>query len=174
RTQTAARDQSIVQDQPEPRLNFLKLLQPGQSTGHVLGAFLIVMPISEKPVAEVFVNFSMVFLDDLLAGGNPAADERGQLVAHHAPAEWREILDVSDEEPDGNGRGLADGLLCKGGAQLARDFFWLPERERRVAYGDLVHIAKPNRLMDAAFVQKSSVAAAEIDEPELADVLQID
>ena len=65
-------------------------------------------------------------------------------------------------------------MLRDGRPQLAGDFLRLAESERRVADRDLVHVAKPDRLMDAAFIEEGPVAAAEIDQPELADVLQID
>src|ERR1700674_1067558 len=116
----------------------------------------------------------MVLFHDVLAGGDPDADERGQLVAHHAPAERREILDVADEQPAGNVCGLPDCLLGDGGAKLVRNFLRLPKREGHVADSDLVHVAKPNGLMDAALIQEGAVAAPQIDEPELADVLEID
>jgi hypothetical protein len=39
---------------------------------------------------------------------------------------------------------------------------------------DLVLVAKPDRLMQSAAVEESAVAAAEIDQPKFADVLNID
>src|SRR5204862_4064104 len=67
-----------------------------------------------------------------------------------------------------------NGLLRDRGPQLARDFFRLPKNKRRVADGDLVEVAKPDGLMDPAFVEERSVATAQIDQPEFADVLEID
>ena len=48
------------------------------------------------------------------------------------------------------------------------------ENENPVADSDLVVIAKPDRLLKAAVVQESPVAASQIDQPKFADILHID
>ena len=48
------------------------------------------------------------------------------------------------------------------------------ENEYPVANHNLVLIAKSNGLVKAAMVQESAVTAAEIDQPELANVLDVD
>src|SRR5437588_9062986 len=101
-----------------------------------------------------------MLFDDVLARRDPDTYQSGQLVAYHAPAKWREIFNVGYQEPAGNVRGLADGLLGHRRAHLVRNLLGLPKGEGHVADGDLVHVAKPGRLMDAALVQESSVAAA--------------
>src|SRR5204862_4056041 len=50
----------------------------------------------------------------------------------------------------------------------------LPKRKHKVADNNLILIAKPDRLVHTALVQKSSITAAEINQPELADVLHVD
>jgi len=49
----------------------------------------------------------------------------------------------------------------------------LPELEILISDCDLIAVAQSNRVMNPLLVQKSSVAAAEIDQPKLADILQM-
>src|SRR5437667_446312 len=83
--------------------------------------------------AEMFVDLAVMFFNNLLAGGDPAADQRGQLVAHHAPAQWGEIFDVREEEPDRNVGRLADGLLGHGRAERVGYLLGLPKGKRGIA-----------------------------------------
>ena len=50
----------------------------------------------------------------------------------------------------------------------------VPKNKLFAAYQDLVLVVEPNRLMNTPLIQKGSVATAQIDQPELADVLQLD
>jgi hypothetical protein len=50
----------------------------------------------------------------------------------------------------------------------------LSKNKQSAADQDFVLVMKPNRLMNTPLVQKGSVATAQIDQPELADILQLD
>jgi hypothetical protein len=49
----------------------------------------------------------------------------------------------------------------------------LPEVENLIADCDLVPVTESNGMIDSAFVQKRSVAAAEIDQPKFPNILQM-
>src|SRR5438067_7518644 len=108
-----------------------------------------------------------MLFDDVLARRDPDTYQSGQLVAYHAPAKWREVFNVGYQEPARNVRGLADSLLGHRRAHFIRNLLRLPKGEGDVADRDLVHIAKPDRLMDAALVEERYVAADEITERKL-------
>src|SRR5437870_9489270 len=55
-----------------------------------------------------------------------------------------------------------------------RNLLRLSKNKLSAADHDFVLVMKPNRLMNAPLVQKGPVATAQIDQPELADILQLD
>src|SRR5712692_8261349 len=69
---------------------------------------------------------------------------------------------------------LLDGSLCNRGLILGRNLLRLSKNKLSAADQYFVLVMEPNRLMNAPLVQQGSVATAQIDQPELADILQLD
>jgi hypothetical protein len=175
RYHSANRDHAEMQcDSEAGGILGLHLFEGSKRRHDIIRSLLILSPVSEKAVAEILVNYAMMLIDDLFAGGDPAPHQRGQLVAYHAPAERGKVFDVGHQKPARDVCGLAHSLLGHGRPELVKDFGRLPKGKHHPADHDLVHVAKPDRLMDPAFVQKGPVAAAQIDQPKLAGILQID
>src|SRR6266478_5132452 len=132
---------------------------------------IALVPISQNPVAEVFIYGSVMLVDNLLASGEPAANQRRQSLTYQAATERGEIYDVCDQEPARYILDLLDGSLCNRGLIVGRNLLRLSKSKLSAADEDFVLVTEPNRLMNAPFVQKGSVAATQIDQPELADIL---
>src|SRR5947208_15972038 len=76
------------------------------------------VPVSQDPVAKVFIYRSVVLFDNLLTSGEPAANQLGQSFTHQAAAERREIYDVRDQQPARHVLDLLDCSLCNRGLIL--------------------------------------------------------
>ena len=61
----------MMQDKSEARLISLQLLQFLQAGRDILRAFLIVVPVGQKTVAEIFVDLTVMPFDDLLCRPRP-------------------------------------------------------------------------------------------------------
>src|SRR5206468_9891976 len=127
-----------------------------------------------KSVAQVLVDHAGVRVDNLFAGRDPTADQRGELVAGQAATERREVFNIGHEQPTRNVFDLADRPLDHGALVFVRHFDRLSKREDVITDDDLIEITKSHRLMHSAFVQERSVAASQVDHPKLADILDVD
>ena len=59
-------------------------------------------PVSKKTIAEVFVNYAVLILDDLFTTKDPGAEKNVQVLALHLAAEGRKATNVRDEKPTRN------------------------------------------------------------------------
>src|SRR5437016_10686637 len=85
-----------------PKVRRALLLQFFQRANHCGDFFRLrfsIRPVSEKAVAQIFIYDAVMFLDDLLTGGNPGAEQRLHASALHAATERSEIANICDEEP---------------------------------------------------------------------------
>ena len=128
-------------------------------------------PIRKETIAEIFVNYAVLILDDLLATQNPRSEKKVQILAPHLAAERSKTANVRDKKPAENIFDLRARLLHDVRFVLFRNGDWLPDLENLIADCDLIAVAESNRVMNSPLVQKSSVAAAEINQPKLADIL---
>src|SRR6266487_4465474 len=78
------------------RLNFFERFDCGS---YVLRGWIALVPISQNPVAKVFIYRALMLLDNFLASGEPAANQRRQSVTHQAAAKRREIHNGRHQEP---------------------------------------------------------------------------
>src|SRR5207248_827068 len=85
-----------------------------------------------------------------------------------------EIFNVRNQQPARHIFNLADRSLDESGLKFAGYFDRLPKGKHKVADDNLVLITKPDRLVYTALVQESSITAAKINQPKLADVLHVD
>src|SRR5207244_1784393 len=115
-----------------------------------------------------------MLFDNFLASGKPAANQRRQSLTDQAAAESGEIYDVRDQQPARHVLDLLDRSLRDRGLIPRRNLLRLSKNKLSAADHDFVLVMKPNRLMNTPLVQKGSVATAQIDQPELTDVLQLD
>src|SRR5439155_1813164 len=152
-------------------LNFFERFDGGS---YVLRGRIALVPICQDPIAKVFIYRSVMLFDNILASGKPAANQRGQSFTHKDAAKRRKIHDVRDHEPARHVLDLLDGSLRNRGLILRQNLLRFSKNKLSAADQDLVLIVESNRLMNASLVQKGSIATAQIDEPELADVLQLD
>src|SRR5438128_11098908 len=97
------------------RLSFLERCDCGSN---VFRDGIALVPISQDPVAKVFIYCSAMLFDDLLASGEPAANQRCQSLTHQAAAERGEVYDIHDHEPAGHVLDLLNGSLCNRGLKL--------------------------------------------------------
>jgi hypothetical protein len=85
--------------------------------------------------------------------------------------EWTETANIGDKKPAGDILDLPRSPLHDVRFVCFRNRHRLPDFEDLVANCDLIAIAKSNRVMNSALVQKGSIAAAKIDQPKFADIL---
>src|SRR5437667_3459941 len=97
------------------RLSFLEHCDCGSN---VFRDGLALVPISQNPVAKVFIYRSAMLFDDLFTSGEPAANQRRRSLTHQAAAERREIYDVRDQQPARHVLDLLDCSLCNRGLIL--------------------------------------------------------
>ncbi len=87
-----------MQHDPEiRRVSALQFLQGRERGGDFLRVCVLLPPISQKAVAEVFVYQPVMVFDDLLAGRNPGAEERLQALGLQGAAQRSEVVNVRDE-----------------------------------------------------------------------------
>src|SRR5207249_11490567 len=153
------------------RLSFLERCDCGSNP---FRGRIALVPISQYPVAKVLIYRAVMLFDNLLASSEPAANQCRQSFTHQAAAERRETYDVRDQQPARRVLDLLDGSFCNRGLVIGRNLLRLSKNKLSAADQDFVLIMKSNRLMNTPLVQKGSVATAQIDQPELADVLQLD
>src|SRR6266478_7271447 len=84
------------------RLFPLQFLERGDHHHDLFRSRRGVGPIGKKTIAQVFVNYPVVALDDFLAIENPRSEKNVQVRALHAAAERRETANVRDEKPAKN------------------------------------------------------------------------
>src|SRR5260370_39458763 len=84
------------------RLFSLQFLECGDHHHDLFRSRRGVGPIGKKTIAQIFVNNSVVVLNDLLAIENPCSEKNVQVLALHAAAERRETANVRNEEPAWN------------------------------------------------------------------------
>src|SRR4029077_17488139 len=104
---------------------------------------------------------------------NPRSYKNVQVLTVQLAAERRKTANVCDEKPVRNSLDFAQRTLHHIRFVLLRNGDRLSDLENLIADRDLIAISESNRLMNSPLVQKRSVAAAEIDQPKLTDVLQM-
>src|SRR5437667_3222133 len=75
----------------------LQFLERGDYRQDVLRARSGIRPISEKTIAKVFVNYSLLILDDLFATKNPRSNKHVQVFALQLAAQRRKTANVRDQ-----------------------------------------------------------------------------
>src|SRR4029077_16462677 len=120
------------------RLRFFQFFERRRD---VFRRFGIAPPVSEKSVAQIFVDHAVMRLDDFFASRDPTADQRRQTITRQAATERRKVFNVGHKQPARNIRNLADGPLGKGGSIIVRDLLWLTKNKEPIADDDLVLVA---------------------------------
>jgi hypothetical protein len=85
--------------------------------------------------------------------------------------EGTETANIGDKKPAGDIFDFPRSSLHDVRFVRFRNRHWLPDFEDLVTNCDLIAVAKSNRVMNSALVQKGSVATAKIDQPKLTDIL---
>src|SRR5712691_4569141 len=106
--------------------NRLSFLERSDHGSYAFRGRIALVPISQDPVAKVFIYCSVMLFDNLLASGKPAANQRRQSLTHEAAAKRGEIHDVRDQQPAGHVLDLLDGSLRNRGLILRRNLYRLP------------------------------------------------
>src|SRR5439155_24667493 len=153
------------------RLSFLERCDCGSNP---FRGRIALVPISQYPVAKVLIYRAVMLFDNLLASSEPAANQCRQSFTHQAAAERRETYDVRDQQPARRVLDLLDGSFCNRGLVIGRNLLRLSKNKLSAADQDFVLIMKSNSLQNHPLVQTGSVATAQVDQPELADILQLD
>ena len=130
-------------------------------------------PVREQAVAEVLVDGAAIVFDHLFAARKPSSDDDGEFLGRPFPGQGGGTGDVTDEQPARQGTEV--DLCLVGGKRCGpvRDAGVLAECEEERSNLDPVGVAKSGGLGDAAAVEIGSVAAAEVDEPELVGALGV-
>src|SRR5437867_13034707 len=97
-----------------------------------------IRPISEKTIAKVFVNYSLLILDDLFATKNPRSNKHVQVFSLQLAAQRRKTANVRDQEPTGNILELPQRPLHHVRLVFLRNGKWLAELENLIADCDLI------------------------------------
>jgi len=91
------RDRSEMNNEAKLRPFFLLQFFERGDYGHDLfWTCRHVGPVGEKTIAQVFVNYPVLILDDLLATKNPRSEKNVQILTLHVTAEGRKIANVCD------------------------------------------------------------------------------
>jgi len=93
------------------RLFSLQFLERGDHHHDLFRSRRVVGPIGKKAIAQVFVNNSVVVLNDLLSIENPRSEKNVQVLALHAAAERRETANVRHDKPARNIRNFPQRSL---------------------------------------------------------------
>jgi hypothetical protein len=56
----------------------------------------------KKTIAEIFVNYPVLILDDLFGSENPRSEKNIQVLALHPAAEWRKTTNIRNKKPAWN------------------------------------------------------------------------
>ena len=164
-----------MQHKPKTRaVERLQVPQRRERARYGAGGAVPGRPISEEAVAEEFVDGAVVVFDDLFAGGQPTASEAGNLVGGQTLEEVGGVFQVGHQQPAVHGADFRNGL---GGGLIALPLGRaLVEAESVGVVGDFddVLVIQPAGLAHAPAIQIGAVAAAQIDQPELALPLGVD
>ena len=152
----------------------LQFFQRRDQGHHLFRSCRGVGPIRKKTVTQVFVNYPVLILDDLLAVKDPGTKKDIQVLGLHVTDERCEIPNICDEKPARNFSDLSQRTLHQLGFVLLRDRNRLSERENLIANGYLIAVTETDGMMDPPLVQKSSVATTKIDQPKFTNILQMD
>src|SRR5262245_11378647 len=131
-------------------------------------------PISKKTITKVFINCSVLTLDNLLAIENPRTEKNIQVLGLHVTAERCEIPNICHQKPARNFLNLSQRALHHLAFELLRDRNRLPERENLITNGYVIAVTETDRMMDPPLVQKGSVTTSEINQPKFTNILQVD
>jgi len=151
----------------------LQFFQRGNYRHNLLRTRVGFAPIRKETIAEIFVNYAVLVLDDLLATQNPRSYKNVQVLTLQLAAERRKTANVCDEKPTRNSLDFAQRTLHHLRFVLLRNGDRLSDLESLIPDRDLIAISESNWMMNSPLVQKRSVAAAEINQPKLANVLQM-
>jgi len=163
-----------MDNEPEIRqLLWLQFFELGDHGNDFLRARLNGRPVSKKTVPEILVYDAVMRLCDLLASREPRTENHFQPLVPHALAKPGEIPNICDKQPAGNIFDFTQSLFRNDRFVFLRDLLRLTKSEDFVSDCDLIAVPQSNRVMNALLVLKGPVAAAEIDQPEFADVLQM-
>src|SRR5205814_671895 len=80
----------------------LQFFQRGDYRHNLLRAGRGVRLIGKKTIAEIFVNYSVLILDDLLARENQGSEQNIQVLALHLATEWRKTANIRNKKPAWN------------------------------------------------------------------------
>jgi hypothetical protein len=98
-------------------------------------------PIGKKTIAEIFVNYPVLILDDLFGSENPRSEKNIQVLALHPAAEWRKTANIRNKKPAWNILDFPQRSLHNVAFVLLRNAKWPPERENLISDCDLIAVA---------------------------------
>src|SRR6184192_2443185 len=109
-------------------------------------------PIGKVTIAEIFVNYPVLTLDNLLATKNPRSEKDIQVLALHVATEGRKTTNVRDEKPARNILDFPQRSLRHHRFVFVWNRERLPECENLISDCDLIAVGQSNRLMNPSLV----------------------